>query len=98
MRVGDALRAGGRADEAEIVETGVLMAADPALTAEIERAVLDAGRPAAVALVEAAEDARNADRGASATSAWRRARTTSAPSAAERPAPRNLKRGWHRSV
>ncbi len=55
VRVGDALRAGGRADEAAIVETGVLMAEDPALTAEIERAVLDAGRPAAAALVEAAD-------------------------------------------
>ena len=46
VRVGDALRAEGRADEAEIVETGVLMAEDPALAAELERAVLDAGRPA----------------------------------------------------
>ena len=41
------LRAEGRADEAEIVETGVLMAADPALDAALEAAVLDRRPPAA---------------------------------------------------
>src|SRR4051794_25889113 len=50
--LGARLRAEGRADEAEIVETGVLMAADPALDAALE-AALAAGRPPAAALVEA---------------------------------------------
>jgi phosphoenolpyruvate-protein kinase (PTS system EI component) len=47
------LRAEGRGSEAEIVETGVLMAADPALDAALESAVVRDGRPAAAALVEA---------------------------------------------
>jgi len=47
------LREDGRAPEAEIVETGVLMAADPALDAALEAAVLADGRPAAAALVAA---------------------------------------------
>ncbi|MEA2312957.1 MAG: PEP-utilizing enzyme N-terminal, partial [Solirubrobacteraceae bacterium] len=46
------LHAEGRAAEAEIVETGVLMAADPALDAELEAAVRN-GSPAAAALVAA---------------------------------------------
>jgi phosphoenolpyruvate-protein kinase (PTS system EI component) len=46
------LRAEGSEAEAEIVETGVLMAADPALDAALEAAVT-AGRPAPAALVEA---------------------------------------------
>ncbi len=46
------LRAGGRADEADIVATGSLMAADPALDAAVERLVA-AGRPAAAAVREA---------------------------------------------
>jgi phosphoenolpyruvate-protein kinase (PTS system EI component) len=54
-RVADRLRGEGRADEAEIVETGVLMAEDPALAGELERVVLEAGRPAVAALVEAAD-------------------------------------------
>jgi phosphoenolpyruvate-protein kinase (PTS system EI component) len=53
-RLGARLRAAGRADEAEIVETGVLMAGDPALAAALEAAVLGAGRRAEQALVEAA--------------------------------------------
>src|SRR4051812_13859641 len=35
------LEADGRADEAEIVRTGVLMAEDPGLVADVERGVLD---------------------------------------------------------
>jgi multiphosphoryl transfer protein len=47
------LRSEGRGAEAEIVETGVLMAADPALDAALETTVLADGRPAAAALVAA---------------------------------------------
>ena len=47
------LRAAGRAADAEIVDTGVLMAADPALDAALEAAVLGAGRPPAAALMDA---------------------------------------------
>jgi phosphoenolpyruvate-protein kinase (PTS system EI component) len=54
-RVAEQLRAAGRGDEAEIVETGVLMAADPAFAGELEAAVLRSGRPAPDALVEAAD-------------------------------------------
>jgi phosphoenolpyruvate-protein kinase (PTS system EI component) len=54
-RVAERLRGEDRADEAEIVETGVLMAEDPALAGELERTVLEAGRPAAAALVEAGD-------------------------------------------
>ena len=46
------LDAQGRADEAEIVRTGVLMAEDPGLVADVERATLD-GR-AATAAIDAA--------------------------------------------
>jgi multiphosphoryl transfer protein len=49
------LRGAGGGDEADIVETGVLMAEDPALVGELGRAVLEAGRPAPAALVDAAE-------------------------------------------
>lgn len=49
---------GGRADEAEIVRTGVLMAEDPGLIADVERSVLD-GLPAPAALETAT--ARHAD-------------------------------------
>jgi phosphoenolpyruvate-protein kinase (PTS system EI component) len=51
----ESLRAGGRADEADIVETGVLMASDPALAVELERLVAVDGRPAPDALAVAAE-------------------------------------------
>jgi signal transduction protein with GAF and PtsI domain len=46
------LDAGGRAEEAEIIRTGVLMAEDPGLVADLERAVLDG--LAAPAALEAA--------------------------------------------
>jgi len=53
--VAERLRGEGRVDEAEIVETGVLMAEDPALGGALEGAVLRAGRPAPAALVESAD-------------------------------------------
>jgi phosphoenolpyruvate-protein phosphotransferase len=49
------LRRGGRGDDADIVETGVLMAMDPELIARVETLVVDAGLEAADALREAAE-------------------------------------------
>lgn len=54
------LRDGGRAAEAEIVETGVLMAHDPELSASVERLVIESGLIAAVALREAAEESAGA--------------------------------------
>lgn len=50
------LRGTGRNQEADIVETGVLMAADPGLAARVEALVMKAGRPAAEALREAADE------------------------------------------
>ena len=55
----ESLRGGGRAEEAEIVETGVLMAGDPALTAELDRLVVVEGRAAAAALVAATDSLAN---------------------------------------
>jgi multiphosphoryl transfer protein len=49
------LRAGGREDEAEVVATGALMAADPALDAAVERHTA-AGRPAPEAIVRACDE------------------------------------------
>src|SRR5204862_412359 len=46
----------GRGDEADIVETGVLMAMDPELAARVETLTLETGREAADALREAAEE------------------------------------------
>jgi phosphoenolpyruvate-protein kinase (PTS system EI component) len=53
--VADRLRAEGRADEADIVATGALMAADPALHADAEAAILDRGLSAVRAIEEVAE-------------------------------------------
>jgi len=50
------LRADGRPDEAEIVETGALMAADPQLDAAVSAAVIEGGHSAAAALLEAVEE------------------------------------------
>ncbi len=47
------LREQGRADDAEIVETGALMAADPVLEAAVEVAVRELGLPATAALLGA---------------------------------------------
>src|SRR5215210_4499434 len=49
------LRDDGRPDEAEIVETGVLMAADPVLESTVSSAVTERGLSAAAALAEATE-------------------------------------------
>jgi multiphosphoryl transfer protein len=54
--VATALREDGRPDDAEIVETGALMAADPLLDAAVSEAVKERGRSAAAALAEAAEE------------------------------------------
>ena len=50
------LRDAGRHPEADIVETGALMAGDPGLAARVETLVMKSGRPAADALREAAEE------------------------------------------
>jgi multiphosphoryl transfer protein len=50
------LRRAGRAEEAEIVATGSLMAADPAMAAGVERRILDSGMSAAGALTDAAHE------------------------------------------
>jgi phosphoenolpyruvate-protein kinase (PTS system EI component) len=47
------MRGEGRPGEAEVIETGVLMAADPSLLKEIEAAVLERGHPAPLAILEA---------------------------------------------
>jgi phosphoenolpyruvate-protein kinase (PTS system EI component) len=54
-RLADRLRAEGRPEEADIVATGALMAADAALLAEAEAAAGGRGLPAPDALLEAAE-------------------------------------------
>jgi multiphosphoryl transfer protein len=51
-----ALREDGRPDDAEIVETGALMAADPLLESAVSAAVTERGRSAAAALAEATEE------------------------------------------
>ena len=55
-RIAAALRDEGRPDDAEIVETGALMAADPLLDAAVAAAVMERGRSAAAALIEATEE------------------------------------------
>jgi phosphoenolpyruvate-protein phosphotransferase len=50
------LRDAGRHPEADIVETGALMAGDPGLAARVETLVMKSGRAAADALREAAEE------------------------------------------
>jgi phosphoenolpyruvate-protein phosphotransferase len=54
-RIAASLRADRRDQEAEIVETGVLMAMDPELAARVESLILDTGLEAADALREASE-------------------------------------------
>ncbi|HEY8235505.1 MAG TPA: phosphoenolpyruvate--protein phosphotransferase [Gaiellaceae bacterium] len=53
--IAGALRADGRQEEADIVETGVLMAMDPELAARVEVLVLETGLDAAEALREATQ-------------------------------------------
>jgi phosphoenolpyruvate-protein kinase (PTS system EI component) len=55
-RIAATLREQGRGDDAEIVETGALMAADPLLDTAVSAAVMEHGRSAAAALVEATEE------------------------------------------
>jgi phosphoenolpyruvate-protein kinase (PTS system EI component) len=50
------LRGAGRNSDADIVETGVLMSADPELAARVEALVMSSGRPAPEALREAADE------------------------------------------
>jgi phosphoenolpyruvate-protein kinase (PTS system EI component) len=50
------LREAGRTAEADIVETGVLMADDPSLIRRVESLVLESGLPADAALAAAAEE------------------------------------------
>jgi phosphoenolpyruvate-protein kinase (PTS system EI component) len=49
------MREGGQDEEAEIVETGALLAADPGLHSAVSAAVRDRGMPATAAIHEAAE-------------------------------------------
>ena len=55
-QIASGLRDGGRNEEADIIETGALMAADPGLAERVESLVMETGRPAADALREAAEE------------------------------------------
>ena len=55
-QIASALRDDGRPGDAEIVETGVLIAADPLLESSVSDAVTERGRSAATALVEATEE------------------------------------------
>ncbi len=50
------LREAGRNADADIVETGVLMAADPGLVGRVDALVMTSGRPASEALREAADE------------------------------------------
>jgi phosphoenolpyruvate-protein phosphotransferase len=54
------LREQDRAAEAEIVDTGVLMAGDPQLLESVTTAVIERGQPAEVALVQAADEQASA--------------------------------------
>ena len=77
------LRRMGREQEAEIVETGALIAQDPALQREVLAAVVERGAPAAAAILDATEaqaqlvaaidDARLAERADDIRSIGRRA-------------------------
>jgi phosphoenolpyruvate-protein phosphotransferase len=58
--IAQTLRDGGRAAEADIVETGILMAHDPELSASVQRLVVESGFIAAVALRTAAEESARA--------------------------------------
>jgi phosphoenolpyruvate-protein kinase (PTS system EI component) len=55
-RIASRLREQGRDEDAEIVETGALMAADPVLDSAVSAAVTERGRSAAAALLEATEE------------------------------------------
>jgi phosphoenolpyruvate-protein kinase (PTS system EI component) len=55
LDIASRLRESGRNDEADIVETGVLMAADSSLMKLVDSLVLESGLPAATALARAAD-------------------------------------------
>jgi phosphoenolpyruvate-protein phosphotransferase len=58
-QIASGLRAAGRREEADIIETAVLMAADPGLTTKVDALVMQFGRAAGDALRDAAEDSAN---------------------------------------
>ncbi len=55
-RIASGLRDAGRHEEADIIETSVMMAGDPGLDASVESLVMKAGRTAAAAMIDATED------------------------------------------
>ena len=55
-QIASGLREAGRQQEADIVETGALMAADPGLLARVEALIAESGRSAADALRQAADE------------------------------------------
>ena len=55
-RIAAGLRDDGRSEDAEIVATGALMAADPLLDSAVSAAVMERGRSAAAALLEATDE------------------------------------------
>jgi phosphoenolpyruvate-protein kinase (PTS system EI component) len=56
-QIASRLRESGRSEEGDIIETGVLMAADPGLAARVEALVIGSGLPAGVGLRQAADEA-----------------------------------------
>jgi phosphoenolpyruvate-protein phosphotransferase len=58
-QIASGLRETGRHQDADIVDTGALIAADPGLAAKVEALVMHSGRPASDALREAAEESAN---------------------------------------
>ena len=55
-RIAAQLREQGRDDDAEIVATGALMAADPMMESAVSAAVMEHGQPAVAALLDATEE------------------------------------------
>ena len=56
MQIASGLREAGRHEEADIIETSVMMAGDPGLDANVEGLIIQTGRPAAAALIDATEE------------------------------------------
>jgi phosphoenolpyruvate-protein phosphotransferase len=56
QRIASGLRDSGRHEEADIIETSVMMAGDPGLDASVESLVMQSGRNAAAALIGATEE------------------------------------------
>src|SRR5260221_12663621 len=55
-QIASGLREAGRHEEADIIETSVMMAGDPGLDASVESLVMKAGRTAPAAMIDATED------------------------------------------